>query len=503
MQVRVGVVDEARGVDLVDVRDDHRTAVLRGLQRVGTRADDEVAREDRVGLLRVDADLVQALRHVGHAHVRQHHAALLREPHEVEHRRALVLEVRGHRDQRTDSDHARPADAGHEQIVRRVPAMRRGKRKRVDRGMQPLGEIRRVSARASGRAGRDRQAALAAVAFERVRGVAGFPDGFLGLPDALAYRATVHGHEARTEAVDARIVLVARRLFDHPLAAELRLERNDRQAVRLHAAVPAAFAHRCVDEEALRRVRVQILLATASLLGRAGLVVDQDRHAFDLAQFALHAVEVVAMVEGRAVREAMPRFVMPIGVVADDDDTTRTFGVDLARDREHADLSVDRLPAGHRDRVVEQDLVGDVRLRRDRLTNREIPRVVVGPVAEVLEDVRRRGEHRVRDPVDTLAAHLDQSRRRTIRHPRRHEVTADAGLRVRALGHLRRRVVRTTGAEVRHAPHRVALVRQQRRREEIHDARATIERGAMAREPGRDDRHHARRSQLADRRQQR
>ena len=74
--------------------------------------------------------------------------------------------------------------------------------------------------------------------------------------------------------------------------------------------------------------------------------------------------------------------------------------------------------------------------------------------------MRHLGEHRVRDPVDALAAHLDQALGVAV-HPRRHEVAADAGLRARAFGHLGRGVVRAAGAEVGHALDRVADVREQ------------------------------------------
>ena len=65
-------------------------------------------------------------------------------------------------------------------------------------------------------------------------------------------RAAFDGDEARAEALDAGIILVAGRLVDRALAAEFGFHRQDRGAVGLHAAVAAAFAHRLVDEQALR-----------------------------------------------------------------------------------------------------------------------------------------------------------------------------------------------------------------------------------------------------------
>ena len=119
-------------------------------------------------------------------------------------------------------------------------------------------------------------------------------------------------------------------------------------------------------------------------------------------------------------------------------------------------------------------------LRRHRLADRQVARVVVGAVAEVLEHVRHLGEHRVRDPVDALAAHLDQALGVAV-HPRRHEVAADAGLRARALGHLGAGVVRAAGAEVGQALDRVAGVGQQLRRREVAHQVAPVEVAGSAR----------------------
>ena len=51
------------------------------------------------------------------------------------------------------------------------------------------------------------------------------------------------------------------------------------------------------------------------------------------------------------------------------------------------DLTLRVLPSRHRDRTVEQQLVGDVHPGRDRRLHRELPGVEVGAVAEVLHHV--------------------------------------------------------------------------------------------------------------------
>src|SRR5690606_33474199 len=89
----------------------------------------------------------------------------------------------------------------------------------------------------------------------------------------------MHRHEGRAEALHAGKVLVAVGLVDPALAAELRLDRLHRDAVRLNGAVAAGLADEIVDDDALVRIRILATLAAAALLGGAGLIVDHDRHA--------------------------------------------------------------------------------------------------------------------------------------------------------------------------------------------------------------------------------
>src|SRR6185437_16240343 len=189
-------------------------------------------------------------------------AALLRKARHVEHRDALALEMRGHAEQRADRHHAGAADASDQYPIRLADRRQNRLRQIAERR-----GIRRVALR-------------------------------------LAQAAAVHGDEARAEAVDAGIVLVAGRLVDRPLAAKFGLHRHDREAVRLRRAIAAALAHRLVDEDALGRIGVFAALAPAALLGGAGLVVDQDGDALDLAQIALNLVEPVAVVDVDPGREA-------------------------------------------------------------------------------------------------------------------------------------------------------------------------------------------------------
>ena len=265
----------------------------------------------------------------------------------------------------------------------------------------------------------------------------------------LAQRAAVHGDEARAEAIDAGIVLVAVGLVDVALAAELGFLRQHRHAERLLAAVAAAFADQRVDHHALLRVDHLAALAAAALLGRAGLVEDQHRGALHFAQALLHRVEFLAVEVFQARREQ--RTVGPLlDVVRQQHDRLHAFAAHLVRDLRHGQRAVDRLAAGHRDRVVVEDLVGDVDAGRDRLADRQRAAVEVGAVAEVLEHVLGVGERRLARPGHAFAAHVGVGVGAAV-HPRDHVVATDAAERARTFRHHGRGVVRAARAVVRHA----------------------------------------------------
>ena len=60
--------------------------------------------------------------------------------------------------------------------------------------------------------------------------------------------------------------------------------------------------------DALVGIGERAALATPALLGRAGLVVDQHRHARHLRELALHGVELVAVMDGQAASASRCRF---------------------------------------------------------------------------------------------------------------------------------------------------------------------------------------------------
>ncbi len=142
-------------------------------------------------------------------------------------------------------------------------------------------------------------------------------------------------------------------------------------------------------------------------------------------------------------------------LVRDDDDAPGAFGRHLRRDHRHAQAPVHRLAAGHGDGVVEEDLVGDVDLGRRRRADGEDAGMIVGAVADILEDVGARRERRLADPVRALGAHLRVAVGPPV-HILRHVMAADAGIGARALRHMGRGGVRTAGAKVGRARRRRA-----------------------------------------------
>src|SRR5262249_59959936 len=140
--------------------------------------------------------------------------------------------------------------------------------------------------------------------------------------------------ERWTVAAQAGVVLVARRLVDLRLAAELRLHRLDAQAVRLHATVAAALAAGLVDVHAHGRIRQLAALAEATLLGGTALVVHQHGDTSNSAEQALGVVESVAMPPLDAARPPRAPAVL-VGLVGDHDDALCALGLEPPREVGH------------------------------------------------------------------------------------------------------------------------------------------------------------------------
>src|SRR4051812_32006784 len=168
----------------------------------------------------------------------------------------------------------------------------------------------------------------------------------------------MHRDETRAKPLDAGKVLIAVRLVDPPLATKFGLQRLHRDAIGGLRAIAAAFADAFIDEDALRRIRIEPALAAPALFRRAGLVVDQYREALDVAQFLLHGVEFAAVMDGGAGWEIVAGIFFRL--VGDDCEPLGAFGRDLMRYLRNGQAALGGLAAGHGDRVIVEDLVGDV-----------------------------------------------------------------------------------------------------------------------------------------------
>ncbi len=374
-------------------------------QRLAPASDHQIAAQQEARAAGCDPHGLDLGRAGGDPQVAQDGAALLGKAGHVEHGRALAFQMGGHAQDRPDRDHAGAADTRHHDAVGPIQRRQRRLGQALDR--------------------RDRRGC------RRPR---------------PARRHALDRDEARAEALQAGIVLVAARLVDLALAAERRFERQDRDTVRDLAAIAAALADLRVDHHPRRRIVHQPALAPAPLLGGAGLIVDQHRGARHLAQLALDLVQLVAMADRDAGREAGIERIF-VRLIGHDHDLDGPFSRDLAADLGHGQRAVHGLAAGHGDRIVVEDLEGDVDAGGDRGADRHDAGMVVGAIADVLEDMVALGERRLADPARPLAAHLGVDRVVAI-HPLRHVVAADAGPRDAARRHPGRGVVRAAGAEI-------------------------------------------------------
>ena len=333
-------------------------------------------------------------------------AALLRQTGLVKHAGALAFQVPGHPQQRTNRDHAGAADAGDQNIPR----------------------LRQITAH------------LRCGQIGQQRGSVHF--------FALAQLAAMHGDEAGAEAFHARKIFIAIALVDTALAAVFGFFGQHRHAETFHPAIAAAFADQRIHQHALLRIHQLAALAAAAFFGGAGLVVNQDASALHFTQHFLHGIEVTTVVEGGALREE--RRIRPlVDVITDQRNGLHAFGTHLCGDLWHGQGAIDRLAAGHRDRVVVEDFVGDVDASGNRLTNGQRATVEVGAIAQVLEDMRGVGEWCLPGPCHAFTAHMGKGVGVAV-HPRHHVVTANAALRAAAFRHLGAGVVRAAGAVMRH-----------------------------------------------------
>ena len=417
----VRMVNKGRGGRAVRVQCHMGFAGLHAQHGFLVRGHDRVTANHQVGAGHADARGANLAGPLADQHVAPGAAAFLRQAGCVLCDDALAFNVRRHAQQLANGDDARAAHARHDQAP----------------DLAALAAVSAVQHRQH-RKNRQGQRAQCGV----VKGV----QARVGLGFLLELPA-FHGDKARAKAFGAREILVAAALVDLPFAAELGLQRFDRQAVGLLAAVAAAFADQRVDHHAPGRVHQRAALAAAALFGGAGLVVNDDGAALDLAQLPLDRVQLVAVMHGHALGQR--HALVFVRIVGDHHGFDGAFCPHRLRDLRHRMALgplADLLAARHGDRVVVQDLVGDVHPGGDALADRQQAAVKVGAVAQVGKDMRVGGEGLLTHPGHALAAHLGKAHGAAV-HPQHHVVAANAGHGARTLGHAGRSVVRATRAK--------------------------------------------------------
>src|SRR3546814_8886148 len=142
-------------------------------------------------------------------------------------------------------------------------------------------------------------------------------------------------------------------------------------------------------------------LAQAPQLGRAGLVVDENGDARDVAQLALDLVQVRTRMNGDPFAERAGGIL--VRVVRHDYDARRAFCRDLRGDALDRQLAIHRLSTGHGHGVVDQDLVRDVDAGSYRRAHGPRAGMELGAVTENLKDVSARRIARTTDSCPPCA----------------------------------------------------------------------------------------------------
>ena len=238
-------------------------------------------------------------------------------------------------------------------------------------------------------------------------------------------------------------------MIDRALPAKFGFHRRDGNAIGFLAAITAAFAHQFIDHDAFGRIGECSALATTTLFRCAGLVVNHDRRAWNVTQFALHRIQLIAMMHRDARREIGCRGVL-FRLVCHDHNFARTFRCHLMRNHRYRQRTIDRLATRHRDGIVEQNFIGDVDLGCDRGANGQQAGVVVRAIAQIGENMFRLGEWLNTNPRHALPAHLCECHGLLRANPGRHVVAADSGERFRTCRYYRAGIVRATSAEGRY-----------------------------------------------------
>ena len=260
--------------------------------------------------------------------------------------------------------------------------------------------------------------------------------------------AWFHRREARTIALDARIIEVARRLIDARLAAVRRIDGLHRQTVADPSAVAAALTDALVYEYPLDRRCPFTPLTGSTQLGRALLVVDQHGDARDLGQALLRFDDPGAVPYFDAAWQR--DFAILPWVFGGDKYLLYALKQHYLGYFGHGDGSLRVLSSGHCHSAVVEQLVRDVDARSHRKADGQMTGMKEGAVAQVLDEMGTGHERCHADPCGPFGAHGRDAgyfADAVLVHERDHPVATDPTADERPFGHLRAPVVRAARTE--------------------------------------------------------
>ena len=389
--------------------DEHMTAIRREAPHaIAARGSDQISAQHQIRAAISDASAAQPRCIVSNLDVRPHRTILLREAGLIEHTQVSSFEMRGHAENIADGHYTRAADPRHQDVV----AAMVGKCRRALRfRQQDIVDARRL-----------RHAQLTAFDSDKTR----------------------------AQAIQATEVFIAGRLVDAALTTEPGFEWTDGKTVGLRAAIAAALTHQFVDHYPPTGLRHASTLSAPTFLRRAGLCVNEQRDPRQLAQFTLHGIEFGAITHRHASSQGAAIGITR-DIIGDHGNALHAFAMHLMRDHRDRRLTLDRLAAGHRHRVVIQKLIGDVDASDHRCADRQRSGVGVGAIADIDEYMSGIGKWRLPQPARAFTTLVREGGGVPV-HPLRHEVATDSGQCATPGRHLGGGVMRAAGSTVATSP---------------------------------------------------
>ena len=107
-----------------------------------------------------------------------------------------------------------------------------------------------------------------------------------------------------------------------------------------------------------------------------------------------------------------------------------TAGVQQPSDFNRCHAAFMSLPAGHRHRVIIENLVGNIHICCDRRADRHQTGMVKGTIADILEHMAAGRKTRLANPVGPFPAHMGVAFNIAV-HELGHPVTANTGITAR------------------------------------------------------------------------